>query len=216
RGGQLGGRYRGAGSHRGGYNYRGHRGGPGNYSGSQTRNRGNHNDGRGYNHGSRPTFGSYDCYECGEPGHLARNCRNRRHGEERKARQGKQDSNRSFNDGGYENDQRDPTFNCLSSVCFLAKKTNDWYADSGATHHMTDQRHFFTTFKPVKPGTWQVYGIGSIKMEVHRVGNIEIHSYVQGEKNVGVLNDALFVPGIGANLFSLGTAMDRQLKADFE
>ncbi|KZR97031.1 putative Copia protein (Gag-int-pol protein), partial [Daphnia magna] len=104
---------------------------------------------------------------------------------EKKVRQGKQDSNRNFNDGGYENDQRDLTFNCLSSVCFLAKKTNDWYADSGATHHMTDQRHFFNTFKPVKPGTWHVYGIGSIKMEVHGVGNIEIHSYVQGEKNVG-------------------------------
>ena len=171
---------------------------------------------QGYNHGSRPTFGSYDCYDCGEPGHLARNCRNRRHAEEKKARQGKQDSYRNFNDGGYDNDQRDPTFNCLSSVCFLAKKTNDWYADSGATHHMTDQRHFFTTFKPVKPGTWHVYGIGSIKMEVHGIGNIEIHSYVKGEKNVGVLNDALFVPGIGANLFCLGTAMDRKLKADFE
>ena len=47
RGGQRGGRYRVAGSHRGGYNYRGHRGGPGNCSGSQTRNRGYHNDGRG-------------------------------------------------------------------------------------------------------------------------------------------------------------------------
>jgi hypothetical protein len=59
------------------------------------------------------------------------------------ARQGRHNNNHHFSNGGGDKDQNQPAFNCLSSVWLLAKKTNDWYEDSGATHHMTDQRHFF-------------------------------------------------------------------------
>jgi hypothetical protein len=30
--------------------------------------------------------------------------------------------------------------------------------DSGASKHMSDKRSFFTTFKPIKAGTWSVKG----------------------------------------------------------
>jgi hypothetical protein len=53
-------------------------------------------------------------------------------------------------------------------------------------------------------------------MEVLGVGNIKIYSYVNGEKKIGELNDVLFVPGIGENLFFIGTAMDLDIKADFD
>jgi hypothetical protein len=31
---------------------------------------------------------------------------------------------------------------------------DEWYVDSGATQHMTDQRSIFDSFKSIPPGTW--------------------------------------------------------------
>jgi len=184
--------------------------------GYRARGRGSNNNrgrGRGSSNGSKPPFGPDDCYNCGWPGHLARNCWGNKH--QRNARHEKFNSNRSFGEKG-ENNNRQPAANLMSSFCFIANNENDWYADSGATHHMTDKKHFFTSFESVKPGSWHVYGIGGIKLEVLGVGDIEIETVVNGEKKSGKLNGVLFVPKIGANLFSLGTVMDRGFRADFD
>ena len=89
----------------------------------------------GFFHGNRPQFGPNG----------ARNCQEKRNREQKTARQGRHNNNPLFSNGGGDKDQNEPAFNCLSSVCFLAKKTKNWYADYEANHHMTDQRHFFTT-----------------------------------------------------------------------
>lgn len=39
----------------------------------------------------------------------------------------------------------------LSSICFTARRSFDWYADSGATKHMTNQRFILTNFLPINP-----------------------------------------------------------------
>ena len=51
-----------------------------------------------------------------------------------------------------------------SSNAFLSLSNLDprsiltFLVDSGASKHMSDQRSFFTTFKPIKAGTWSVKG----------------------------------------------------------
>jgi hypothetical protein len=70
---------------------------------------------------------------------------------------------------------------------------------------MTERKYFFSSLKSVDPGSWKVHGIGSIKLDVLGVGDIEIESYVDGKRIIGKLNDVLFVPELGANLFSLGS-----------
>lgn len=60
---------------------------------------------------------------------------------------------------------RNPTndnneFSFLSDFTyFFAHSVEDWYADSGATQHMSGQRSFFRNFVPVKHNTWFINGI---------------------------------------------------------
>ena len=61
---------------------------------------------------------------------------------------------------------------------------------------MTERKYFFFSLKLVEPGSWKVHGIGSIKLDVLGVGDIEIESYVNGRRTIGKLNDVLFVPNL--------------------
>ena len=68
----------------------------------------------------------------------------------------------------------------LQSPCFVARKPTDWYADSGATHHMTDQRSYFSTFKAIGSETWKVNRIGGAQLNALGFGNIPVHSNARG------------------------------------
>ena len=43
-----------------------------------------------------------------------------------------------------------------SQVFSVNLDKQSWFADSGATEHMTEHRDWFSTFKPILPGTWAV------------------------------------------------------------
>ena len=89
----------------------------------------------------------------------------------------------------------------------------DWFADSGATQHMTDQRHLFNSFIPVTTGNRPVIGIGTdnAPLNVQGHGTIKIGSKVDGAWHEGTLHNVLYVPNIGVNLFSIGAAADMGL-----
>ena len=53
-----------------------------------------------------------------------------------------------------------------SSTCFSARSTDDFFADSGASHHMSDQRSYFSSMTPIQKGQWLVKGIGGISLPV--------------------------------------------------
>jgi hypothetical protein len=63
--------------------------------------------------------------------------------------------------------------------------------------------------------TWKVNGIGGAQLNALGIGTIPIHSYVHGERKNGEFHDVLFVPGLGTNLFSIGTATDTGIDAHF-
>ena len=71
-----------------------------------------------------------------------------------------------------EDDTKDSTY--IPATCFLSRHTDDWFADSGATGHMTDQRSFFRSFAPVLHDSWTVKGIGSSHLYVRGRGTIEV------------------------------------------
>ena len=82
-----------------------------------------------------------------------------------------------------------------------------WYADSGATKHMSDQKWMFINFKEIVPGNWPVKGIGNAKpLQVHGRGDIPIRTKLDGTWRNGILHDTLYVPKLGANLFSVRSA----------
>ena len=50
---------------------------------------------------------------------------------------------------------------------------------------MTDQRSLFETFKEIKPETWKVNGIGGSQLNALGIGNVPVHSYINGERRDG-------------------------------
>lgn len=81
-----------------------------------------------------------------------------------------------------------------------------WFADSGATEHMTEHRHWFTTFKPIPPGTWSVTVADDRNLWVQGIGDILITRTVDGIHKKGVLQKVLYIPELRRNLFSIGLA----------
>ena len=88
----------------------------------------------------------------------------------------------------------------------MAQRPSHWLADSGATHHMTEKRSFFTTYQEIPPGTWKVNGIGGVVLSALGIGTVEVTALVDGKPVLGELHEVLHVPGIGPSLFSIGCA----------
>jgi hypothetical protein len=47
---------------------------------------------------------------------------------------------------------------------------------------MKDKRLFFTTFKEIPPGAWNVNGIGGIELEARGIGNINETTFLEGKE----------------------------------
>ena len=108
--------------------------------------------------------------------HKSYNCRNKKDGERKEARNDQFNRNRDYDPELESNN----SFSAVSLLCFVARKPTDWYADSGATHHMTDQRSYFSTFKAIGSETWKVNRIGGAQLNALGFGNIPVHSYARG------------------------------------
>ncbi len=48
----------------------------------------------------------------------------------------------------------DQDFRLMSTSRYEARSTGDWFADSGATQHMTDQREALVDYVAVPEGSW--------------------------------------------------------------
>ena len=70
---------------------------------------------------------------------------------------------------------------------------------------MSDQLWQFQNYTSVKPGSWPVKGIGldNDPQQVHGVGDIPIRRRVDGNWFNAVIHTAAYVPGLGANRFSI-------------
>lgn len=93
-----------------------------------------------------------------------------------------------------------------------------WYADSGASEHMSDNRSLFDTLQPIPPGKRLIKGVGK-NNEAHQatgIGNISIRSKVDGVWHNGTLSNVLFVPNLGVNLLSIEATTERGVTASFD
>lgn len=114
------------------------------------------------------------CYHCGEPGHFKRQCRDWKK---------EMENRRNWNHG--ENQQQ--SYSYKSSADFLERRSVDWFADSGATQHMTDQRDLLINFVPVGSEQWNVSGIGGTSLPVIGQGDVPISSVVNGKLLEGIV-----------------------------
>ena len=124
-----------------------------------------------------------------------------------------------------------------ASQCYAVRSVFDWFADSGATASMTDQRQLLMDYETIKPGTWSVSGIGGTNLSVHGRGNVpiitevkynncpinnEMYIYlniylfkIKGKESDFIIKNVLHVPGIGINLFSIGAATEADMECTF-
>lgn len=106
---------------------------------------------------------------------------------------------------------------------------------------MSDQRSFFSTFRPMNAGTWSVKGntfffsyqalffetnffsphpdlpgIGDSELDALGIGNIDVLVEIDKVTTSKTLTEVLYVPGLGSNLFSVGAATANGLIATFD
>ena len=148
------------------------------------------------------------CNYCGIAWHVEKVCR-RRIRDEANAR-GRSTAAANSATANPDTKLEDQDYAYTASLCFLARKPSDWFADCAATHHMTDQKDTVTNYKPITPGTWMVKGISDSVIPAHGQGDVQITTTFQGVQRNRIIKNVLYVPGLGANLFSVGSATDAQ------
>ena len=157
------------------------------------------------------------CEYCGKAGHEEARCWTREKDLKKEAALTREAAQANIASGNSSDWPADYAFISLSSQSDYAftsslapvhRELSDWYADSGASQHMSDQIWMFRDFHPVAPGSWPVRGIGTANapLQVFGVGNIPMKTKVKGRWNTGVLLNVIYVPSLGANLFSIKSA----------
>ena len=83
---------------------------------------------------------------------------------------------------------------------------------------MTDKRSVFASFRPIPLGTRAIKGIGKDNEPLFAlgIGDINIKTRISKDWHDGIIYEVLYVPNLGATLFSIGAATERGVKAIFD
>jgi hypothetical protein len=150
---------------------------------------------------------------CGKGPHKAIHCR-KRISDEADAKT-KEDTTTAIKKKTTSNDKSD--YCVLSNFTYHAVHSiDDWYADSGATQHMSGQRSLFRNFTPIKADTWFVNGIGGARLQVFGHGQIVFTVMVDGSQHSFSVSMVLYVPGLGVNLLSIAAVTEVGINAYFK
>lgn len=145
---------------------------------------------------------NYACNKCRKKGHFAKECTSR--------------EEQNDQDGGHQ-DGRQIRRACisigLSSIQMAGQSTksdrrNVWYQDCGASQHMTFHKEWFTTLVQLEQPTTISMG-NSHLIEGVGVGDINLEAFDGRKWNPIVLKDALYVPDLNYNLFSVGQTLKK-------
>lgn len=130
-----------------------------------------------------------ECHSCGEKGHWQRECP-----QKQKRSNGEKKSPAAF-------------VASMSDIQNVAAK-DVWIVDSGASQHMTSRKEWFSELKEIASGKY-VRVASNDKLPIHGHGSIRASMWNGVGWNECVLENVQYVPGLGPNLFSTGTATSR-------
>ena len=180
--------------------------------------RGGHNNRRGRGRFSRPVGTTSrhpyirKCNYCGDTTHLYATCRNRLRKERKEETGAVAETSNLANDVNKNHD--DHSYH--SSTQQTIRNYSTWYADSGATRHMTDQGSILWDFKPDGSIPRYVTGIGGTRLLTAGQGDIRAKTTIDGAEVSLIIKGVLFVPKLGTNLFSIGASTNEGVKVVFE
>ena len=154
--------------------------------------------------GARPkTKDAHDqkCYICGKMGHISYQCPDQKGDKEERNQKGKRRQEDNRRDRGSEGRPRSKELIstlALSSISHMSREMIS-YLDSGASNHMTPDRHRFVEFTPA---TGQIR-IGKGYLEVKGRGTIMVKMAESCGGWTPTLSNALWVPELDVNLISI-------------
>jgi hypothetical protein len=138
-------------------------------------------------------YSKMKCYNCGVLGHSKYKCPKK--------------------ESGIQDSLQKGANVALYGEVFLSEvsDTDMWIADTGASHHMTKTKEFYSTYNDfVEP---QKIMLGNNKvMLAYGQGDIQVETLVNGQVQQHVLKDVWYTPEVVKNLFSLPSAADRGLQ----
>jgi hypothetical protein len=102
-----------------------------------------------------------------------------------------------------------------TSPRYDTRSIGDWFADSGASQPMSDQKKWLQNFVLVPEGSWSVNGIGSSTNPVSGYGDAHFWKPTDNQKKHATIKKVLYVPRLGTNLISIAAVTDLGWKATF-
>ena len=161
------------------------------------------------------------CFKCNKAGHLKRDCRskgnngqkmsfnNRKNDQPQQSQSGNSSTSQSPKDAKGSNAKANVTHVKVGYVLADMEDKDVWICDSGASHHMTKRREFFSTYESVTDGTFVQNGSGE-RMYVKGKGRVIIQVHNGNDITESWLDDVYHIPELtDINFFSLGKASDK-------
>ena len=134
------------------------------------------------------------CHSCKEIGHWAKECPNKK------------------SLSGYKKNDKGKNESAWCGVVDAANKVDNdiWFADSGASSHMTNRCDWFHELHVYK-GKKIVEIADNNRLEIHGIGTILIESRVNNQWEPVRLENVLYVPDLSKNLLSTAALTDKDL-----
>ena len=175
--------------------------------------------------------GILKCYKCGRPGHTKRFCRSQKrtssNPSESKGKEGKERGGtphlskvQCYRCNQFGHLKRDcPSENSVNAlvatmpnneqtfVGLAAGTDSPWIVDSGATHHMCNERAAFKEIKELQSPKRIVLGNGQSTYATH-IGSVELEMQTGTKISIGVLRNVLYAPEVTKKLFSVASCIE--------
>ena len=158
------------------------------------------------------TISTITCRYCHKQGHIERDCRKKQFDIKRKGKRSyPQIHSASLQDLNINSYNEDEDNNFMQAfTCDLNERTtnqetindNIWFFDTGATHHLTNNRNLLHNYCPLPQALDVVFGDSGRKVAI---GKGVVHLILSKTKKVSI-PDVYYVPGVVRNLLSVSQA----------
>lgn len=136
-----------------------------------------------------------ECFYCHKKGHFKIDCRKRKE--------------------KHQSDLKNQALSAeIKNICI--EGCNDiWLADSAASKHMTYKKEWFTSLQQIDCNISIQIGDNSF-VKAEGIGSVKIEALIDNKWQPRTLENTLYVPNLGKNLFSVGAVTNRNFKVIFD